>query len=344
MRPSPLSTRATRSLALAACLACLVGGCRGEEGGPAQPSQPAAAPAPEVAAAPDAELGAALTAMRDRHRCNRLMGCEPAKVVASRGSAAVPALLDTLEQGRGADGFWMLALLDLLGAADDERALPLLERWLSDPRWEVRTRAALALAKLGRPSSAEALQAALAAARGRRGDVAFEAALMLALVRLGETVQGQPARAALQERLALDHGELATMNPGFYAVLTEIVARADLPEALPLVRLGITHRDRYVRIGAIAAAGSLHDTGAIPFLVGRLDDRLPSVRRAAVAALREITGSQGLTDAAQWTAWCEARGCRSDLSTGMPPGTPPPPPADAPDAGEPPRAAPERAP
>ena len=44
-----------------------------------------------------------------------------------------------------------------VGAADDERALPLLERWLSDPRWEVRTRAALALAKLDRPSSAEAL-------------------------------------------------------------------------------------------------------------------------------------------------------------------------------------------
>jgi hypothetical protein len=280
-----------------------------------QPTEPSAAPAPSP------EIAEALTAIVDRHKCNRLMGCAPQTTLLAHGAAAIPAVLALLQTARTRDGYWIIALLDLLGRVDDPRVIEPLQAWLSDGRWEVRTRAALALAERASPESQAALVAALEAANGK-GDVAFEAAVLYALDRLGATVGDQPARAALTARLNLDYDALSTMNPGFYTALTEVVALSRVTEALPLVRLGITHRDRYVRIGAIAAASALNDTGAIRFLVGRLDDPLPSVRRATVAALRAITGSEGLRDAAQWAAWCEETKCRADLREGMPVGTP----------------------
>lgn len=288
---------------------------------PPQGQKPAAQPAADPA------IREALAAIVDRHKCNRLMGCAPQQALLAHGGAAVPQVLELLETAKTRDGYWIIALLDLLGRVDDPRVDAPLEGWLSDGRWEVRTRAALALANRGRPASQAALDAALQAAQGK-GDVAFEAAVLYALDRLGATVGGEPARAALAARLDLDYESLSTMNPGFYAALTEIIALSRLTEALPVVRLGITHKDRYARIGAIEAASALRDTGAIPFLVGRLDDPLPSVRRATIAALRAITGSEGRRDAAQWAAWCEETACRAELGAGLPAGTP-----ETPDAG-----------
>lgn len=280
-----------------------------------EPAEAAAQPAPDPA------IRDALAAIVDRHQCNRLMGCAPEQTLLASGAAAIPALLELLQTAKHRDGYWIIALLDLLGSVDDPRGAEPLRAWLRDGRWEVRTRAALGLARRASPDSQPALIAALEAARGK-GDVAFEAALLYALDRLGAAVGEEPARVALRALLALDYEALSAMNPGFYAALTEIIRLSRLNEALPVVRLGITHRDRYVRMGAIAAASALNDTGAIPFLVGRLDDPLPSVRRATIAALRAITGSEQLRDAAQWTAWCEETKCRADLGAGMPLGTP----------------------
>ncbi|MEZ4264860.1 MAG: HEAT repeat domain-containing protein [Myxococcota bacterium] len=276
---------------------------------------------PAVEAAPDPAIGAALAEIIDRHKCNRLMGCAPRDVLATHGVAALPGVLELLDTGKARDGYWIIALLDLLGGVEDDRAVATLESWVSDKRWEVRTRAALGLAQQRRPQSREVLLAALAGCRDK-GDLAFEAGVLYALDRLGATVDDKPARAALVERLALDYEALATMNPGFYAALAEIIALAKLSEALPVLRLGITHRDRYARIASIEAAATLSDTGAIPFLVGRLTDPLPSVKRASIAALRAITGSEALRDAEQWATWCDETKCRDDLRSGMPSGTP----------------------
>jgi HEAT repeat protein len=309
-------------------------GCTRSASPPSPSLDAAAAPAPaqdpsapEVAGAEvvHPEVSAALAAIVDRHKCNRLMGCAPRDLLRTHGAAALPAILALLDTAKTRDGYWIIALLGLLGETDDPRSVAALEARLGDGRWEVRTRAALSLAALAPEGSRAALEAALAPVR-RGEDVAFEAAVLYALDRLGATVDERPAREALVARLTLDFAALSRLNPGFFAALTEVIRRARVSEALPVVRLGITHRDRFVRVGAIEAAAALKDPGAIPFLVGRLDDVLPSVRRGTLAALVAITGATDRGDAAAWKAWCEATDCRADVLTGLPAGTPSGPP------------------
>ncbi|MGM0575643.1 MAG: HEAT repeat domain-containing protein [Myxococcota bacterium] len=330
-RGLPMSRVALPLLLLAALLAlpsCREEPERGPEEAPAPVEEPTVdAQEPEAPEGPtlDAEArGRArdqLARMKQRRRCNRVMGCAPATALMQHGSGVVPDLVDALESAGAADGYWVLRAVDLLGQLDDDRALPVLHDLTEDTRWEVRARSARALARLARPESLEPLREALGRARNA-GQPAVEAAVLMALDRLDADVGDRPAREVLEAHLAMDYDTLAGMNPGMFAFLAEVVREARVPAALPLARLGATHRDRFVRLVSIETLGALHDTGGIPFLIGRLDDPLPSVRRATIRALQDITGSEGLSTAEQWRAWCETRGCRADLDRGLPAGAP----------------------
>ena len=304
-RLAPILAIALAAVVLAACP-------QAPEAPASPPASPPAAPAsPEAAATHPQAVTEALDAIRDRQRCNRIMGCDPAVTLAQHGRAAVPAILEAL--GDSPQGsYWVVRLISLLGQLDDERALPFLHGMLADNRWELRCEAAVALGRLKRQASHEALQAAYGRARADK-DLPFEAALLLALDRMNGTVDGGAPREVLAARLPTDREILGPMNPGFFRFLVDVVRFSRLPSGLPMVRLGAVHRDRFVRLSSLATLGALQDTGGIPYAVGRLDDPLPSVKRAALGALQEITGSRSLTEPEQWKAWCEARSCRAAL-------------------------------
>ena len=322
--------------------ATLSGACRADVPAPTTPAPsavgeavvPARPPAPAPPAAPTEPpeaVRAALTEIRVRQSCNRVMGCAPAVQLAQYRAAAVPWILAAIHSAPRDAGYWVVKLVDLLGQLGGDESLPLLHALLDDPRWELRAVASLALARLGRPASRAALESAWAL-HGARGDVAFVSALLHALDRTGDApIEGRRPRDLLAERLPREEADLAELNPGFYAFLARVVREARLPAAAPLCRLGAIHRDRFVRAESVRTLGTLGDTGGIPYLVTRLDDELPSVRRAVIASLQQITGSRQLRTPEAWRAWCDARDCLATLRGRHRPS--PPPAAEEADSG-----------
>jgi hypothetical protein len=256
----------------------------------------------------DPRVAAALDAIRDRQKCNRIMGCKPSLELLQRGpDATLPILLAVTRSG--SDGYWKIRLVEVLGQLGDPRAIPSLERLLSSSQWEIRCRSAIALARLGSKGSAVHLERMIAE-RADPDDPVSRVAALVALDRLGLPFGDAPARTHLLGALPLDEETLGPLNPGYYAFLAESIREARLTSALALARLGARHRDRFVREASLKTLGALQDTGGISVTVGRLDDPLPSIKRLAVTTLQQITGSHTLTDADQWKSWCEARACR----------------------------------
>ena len=89
-----------------------------------------------------------------------------------------------------------------------------------------------------------------------------------------------------------------------------IVALMAALMVLPAVRLAARHRSAFARKQAVRTLGALRDAVGVGVCVARLDDELPSIRRAALTALQDITGERSRTDPAVWRAWCAARDCR----------------------------------
>jgi HEAT repeat protein len=235
------------------------------------------------------------------------MGCPPAVALMQYGASAVPVLLDALSAAPATEAWWPLKLADLLGQLGDPRALPLLHAWLGDAQLPRRVRAAIALGRLARPESAAPLQRALDALPAA-GDPAFEAALLYALDRVTGVAPARQAR--LRALLPGSEAGLAAVPILTLDLLVEVAGLWRVPAALPALRIAARHRSRFVRLGAIAALGALADTGGIPVLMARLEDELPSARRAAIAALQQITGDLRRTTPGEWLAWCAARRCR----------------------------------
>mgnify|MGYP001246341302 CR=1 FL=1 len=255
----------------------------------------------------DAAVTRALADMRVRKRCNRVMGCPPGVRLFQHGRAAIPAILKVLERGRHADGYWVVKLLDYLGQLDDVRALPVLYQLLEDPRTEVHSRAAIALARLGKRSSRGPLKAALEAGRFPK-DAAYRAALLWALSRVSK-----PDPRRRQEVLAAFPPETSTLgghNPLALMLFADIAGEWPLPQAAPTLRLLARHVGTFVRRSAIRALMKLRDQGAVPVLVGRLDDKVPSVRKLALGALGVITGARSRRTPDEWKRWCVATKCR----------------------------------
>lgn len=72
------------------------------------------------------------------------------------------------------------------------------------------------------------------------------------------------------------------------------------------VRGYLDKEDVLLVLGAVRAAAILQDTEAVPRLAELLDHDEESVRSAAAAALREITGAAFGPDSGRWLAWYEA--------------------------------------
>ena len=334
-----------KNIIASACLTLCSVACKGPAGAPAQtPPTPATTAQPAGVISSDVEaperatpaaseaLAGFLRELRDKQRCNKVMGCEPSIGLMQFGTEAVPAILETLE-GQAIDGrYWQLKSFDILGQLGDTRATSVLHTALTQSRWEVRCRAALALGRIADPKSTGPLQALL----DKHLDVATDAAALFALGALSVQVDGLPARDQLKRVLPKTKEGLGALNPGHYAFLAELVGAAQLREALQLTRWGAMHKDRFTRMASLETLAALKDREGIPYAVTRLEDPSPGVKRQALRTLRVITGKRAFTRPEHWLDWCEQRQCLRplrELRDSSPPGSTVKPRGEDPGAG-----------
>ena len=154
----------------------------------------------------------ALTAIKDRQQCNRIMGCKPSLELQQHGVAAVGPILRAVTETT-TDRYWRVRLIEVLGQLKDERAVPVLERLLSSSRWEVRCRAAIGLARLGSKASAPRLQR-MVEEHPDPDDPVSRVAALVALDRLGANHEGAPARERLALAFPTSPEVLGPLNPG----------------------------------------------------------------------------------------------------------------------------------
>ena len=248
-----------------------------------------------------------IEAMRDRKVCNRVMGCRPSIALAGLGAATETAIVQALEKNKNSDGFWVLRCIDILGQIGRETSSKFLVGLLGDKRTEIRTRVAISLGRLADPSTKQAVESALDAA-SREPDLGFRIALLYALDRIGPF--SVERRKEASQLLPEGRDGIGRISPVHLIVAAEVAKEWPIPEALPALRVMATHIGPFVRRHAIDALGRMKDTGAIPVLAGRLKDTVPSIRRAAMRALKDITGNVRPRSEADWLEWCEQRACR----------------------------------
>lgn len=246
----------------------------------------------------------ALRDVRDKRRCNRVMGCPPIDALVRAGVVSVNPMVDLLRTTRG-DAPWRTELVRALGTIGHRDALPLLRELVSDPLWLMRTEAAVALGRLHDAESVPALERLLAGSTDP-DHAAEHAAAGYALARLG---QAEVGHAAVLRTLTPE--AVARNNWGFTTIAVDLARELALREALPGIRAAAGHQDVFLRKAAFAALAQLRDGGANRALVDALGDHIPSVRSAARDALEAITGEKR-TDAA-WRTWCDA-GCGEDAA------------------------------
>jgi HEAT repeat protein len=246
--------------------------------------------------------------MKKRKDCNRVMGCPASIELAGLGTATEAAIIQVLRKEKGADGYWVIKCIDLLGQLGRQDSAVFLSSLLDDKRTEVRTRAAVALGRLSAPSTKEAVESTFT--RIKDGpDLGFKIALLYAIDRIGPFSTQRRKDAA--KLLPQDKAGLGKISPLHLITAAEVAKEWPIPEALGSLRILASHIGPFIRRQAIDALGRLKDTGAIPVLVGRLKDEVPSIRTASMRALRAITGNTGPKTEEAWEAWCSKRECRT---------------------------------
>lgn len=260
-----------------------------------------------VAGPRHAEIMAAIKALTDRQACNRVTGCPGLVGLFQYGPDLIAPATEALARSDRGDGHWTIVLPEALGQLADARATGPLVVLLADRRWEIRIAAALGLAHLGAKADPSALPALTKLAAlpdnepGAGGDLAFRAALELALMNL-DSAHAKDHRATLRALVPTKSERVVAMPPPVLDVLVAIIGHGRLSECLPAVRAALTTGNRFVVATALDVAGRLQDNGAIPIILPILDDANPTLRRSAFSALSQITGATFDTSA-QWRDW-----------------------------------------
>ena len=110
--------------------------------------------------------------------------------------------------------------------------------------------------------------------------------------------------------LPQDKAGLGQISPLHLITAAEVAKAWPIPEALPSLRITAAHIGPFIRRHSVDALGRMKDTGAIPVLIARMTDTVPSIRKAAMRALRAVTGNAAPRSPEDWVAWCEKRQCR----------------------------------
>lgn len=316
----------TRITALA--LALLAVGC---SPGPKQPAPPSphrpnaepAMPASETEETTRARIEANLGAIRVRHNCNRLMGCPPATALVQDMPASVAPILLVLRNADRADGYWLEMLIDILGQSDRPEVVRPLEGLSRDRRWAVKIRAVLALGRVAAHTDQNTRdlmsEAELMAAKS--GDLAWLGAVLLTRSRL-DPKENVSARSRLLSLYPTNHDDVVAISAPILDWLVLIATDARLTGAATALRSACLSDNRFVSVNAMKAVGRFQDTGAVPHLMARIEDRQPGVRRAALEALQDITGNRRATSVAEWREWAvlhKLDSLPSDIRVATPP-------------------------
>lgn len=161
----------------------------------------------------------------------------------------------------------------VLGLCHVGAALPLVVDALRDPAPEVRVAATRALGRLGEPSAAAALLAAVGAERAVPAGPAADA-----LEQMGTGIAG-----------ALRDGLLA-VNPTTRTVAAYLVVKGSFTRSTDLLRLSLaTDEDAVVRAAAAVALGRMGRPADVSVLLDSAGSRQPSeLRRACASALGDL--------------------------------------------------------
>ena len=249
------------------------------------------------------EIMEAIKKITNRQVCNRVTGCDAMVGLFQYGAELVEPAAEALARPDRGDNYWTIVLPEALGQVGDARAADVLVKLLHDRRWESRIAAAIGLSHLG-PKAKAALpelerQAKLPDNEPLAGgDLAFRAALELALMRVSDDPKTH--RDALLGLMPVEHA-LETPAP-ILDILVAIIGHARLSEALPTVRLALRTGNRFVVATALDVAGKLQDNGSIAAVMALLEADNPTIRKLAFKALTRITGATFDT-AEQWRAW-----------------------------------------
>lgn len=198
---------------------------------------------------------------------------EAAEALGDIGNAAVPGLLQALE-----DGNWKMRKFAAVGLGEVDRiadltlVLDALARRLGDAHAEVRERTAWALGEIEEPIAVEPLGRAL-----NDGDARVR---MRAAWALGEIEHASAVTALVS---ALADADAAVREKAVWA-LGEIESPLAVDALVPL----LTDADSRVRRQAVWALGEIESPAAIPGLLQSLGDQDAEVRRQSAWALGEI--------------------------------------------------------
>ena len=227
---------------------------------------PAAFEAVEVLAAMGARVVPRLATEMHRTRNNWLIGATLVRM----GSKAVPPLIELLEQ---ADEATAVDCIYLLGAIRDRRAVPILIRYLEDPRRKVRMYAVTSLLQIGGPRAVEAVLGRLT-----REGAGLSGYIQESLIRFAR----KDVEPVIQS--------LTSPDPRVRRETAYLLGELGDPRAVePLARL-LDDPDPVVRKNACYALGALasatEDPGwVVQALVARLDDPDGDVAEQARSAL-----------------------------------------------------------
>lgn len=222
----------------------------------------------------------------DRQTCNMVMGCEADKGLVALGKSAVRPVIDRYKEMKR-PSYQKFHLLDVLGAIGDSSAVPFLEGRLRDKHWNSRANAAVALGKIGSLGSLKELKRLLGAQRKGR-DYGFLYALAWAVEKLG----GTGGQEVILE--ALDSANVQRRNWGYTRVAVSAAADLNIVDACAALPTCILHNDTFLKKKAISASATLSCTADVVLraIAAQLSNRVPSVRRAATASLKQLTGKE----------------------------------------------------
>ncbi len=249
------------------------------------------------------EIIAAIKKLTDRQVCNRVTGCDAMVGLFQYGAELVEPAAEALMRPDRGDNFWTIVLPETLGQVGDAKATDVLVELLDDRRWESRIAAAIGLSHLGAKAKAALPELERFAKLPDNeplagGDLAFRAALELALMRVSDDPKTH--RDLLLGLMPVEHA-LETPPP-ILDILVAIIGHGRLSEALPTVRLALRTGNRFVVATALGVAGKLQDNGAIGDVIVLLEADNPTIRKLAFKTLTQITGATFDT-AEQWRGW-----------------------------------------
>jgi HEAT repeat protein len=196
-------------------------------------------------------------------------------VLAGKAPQAGPALLDLLEESKGAV---KLKAIRGLGLLREEKAVRPLMGLLSDPAAEFRLASARALARIGDKAAAGPLAKAL----GDSDEEVREAAARA----LGDCGDAASAKALVP--LLKDKNRLVRL------AAVDALGRLGAEDALPGLQAQLKDSDPSYQRHVFTAIGSLKTDKAVPFLEQSLDAKDEFLRVFAVEALASRPKSPGL--------------------------------------------------